>query len=108
MANTARNAVSLRDREAAYAGARVPPDAPFRASFSLSPLRAARLVSCPPFSPSRKAGPKVAAILSIVESCRRMRVPLKDYLLDVLPGLDRRKLSEVALLTPSRWAAARI
>jgi len=57
---------------------------------------------------SAKAGPKVAAILSIVESCRRMRVPLRDYLLDVLPGLDQRKLSEVALLTPSRWAAARI
>lgn len=57
---------------------------------------------------SAQAGPKVAAILSIVESCRRMRVPLKDYLLDVLPGLDRRKLSEVALFTPSRWAAARI
>jgi transposase len=57
---------------------------------------------------SAQAGPKVAAILSIVESCRRMRVPLKDYLLDVLPGLDRRKLSEVALLTPSRWAAARV
>jgi len=57
---------------------------------------------------SAKAGPKVAAILSIVESCRRMGVPSKDYLLDVLPGLDRRKLSEVALLTPSRWSAARI
>ena len=57
---------------------------------------------------SAKAGPKVAAILSIVESCRRMGVPLKDYLLDVLPGLDNRKLSEVALLTPSRWSAARI
>jgi hypothetical protein len=57
---------------------------------------------------SAQAGPKVAAILSIVESCRRMRVPLKDYLLDVLPGLDRRKLSEVVLLTPSRWAAARV
>src|SRR3954447_16392374 len=57
---------------------------------------------------SAKAGPKVAAILSIVESCRRMGVPLKDYLLDVLPGLDHRNLSEVALLTPSRWSAARI
>lgn len=56
---------------------------------------------------SAKAGPKVAAILSIVESCRRLGVPLKDYLLNVLPGLDRRKLSEVALLTPSHWAAAR-
>jgi transposase len=57
---------------------------------------------------SANAGPKVAAILSIVESCRRIGVPLKDYLLAVLPGLDRRKLSEVALLTPNRWAAARI
>jgi transposase len=54
---------------------------------------------------SAKAGPKVAAILSIVESCRRLRVPLKDYLLDVLPGLDRRKLPEIAQLTPSRWSA---
>jgi transposase len=57
---------------------------------------------------SAKAGPKVAAILSIVESCRRLRVALKDYLLAVLPGLDRRKLSDIAQLTPSRWAAARI
>ena len=55
---------------------------------------------------SAKAGPKVAAILSIVESCRRLRVALKEYLLDVPPGLDRRKLSEVAQLTPERWAAA--
>jgi transposase len=57
---------------------------------------------------SAKAGPKVAAILSTIESCRRLRVPAKDYLLDVLPGLDRRKLSEIAQLTPSRWSAARI
>ena len=57
---------------------------------------------------SAKAGPKVAAILSVVESCRRIRVPLKEYLLDILPGLDRRKVTEIAQLTPSRWAAARI
>src|SRR5947208_11569905 len=41
---------------------------------------------------SAKAGPKVAAILSIVESCRRMGVPLKGYLWVVLPGLERRKI----------------
>ena len=35
---------------------------------------------------SAKAGPKVAAILSMVESCRRLGVPVKDYLLAVLPG----------------------
>jgi hypothetical protein len=56
---------------------------------------------------SAKAGPKVAAILSVVESCRRVRVPLKKYLLEVLPGLDRRKVSEVARLTPANWSAAR-
>ncbi len=56
---------------------------------------------------SAKAGPKVAAILSIVASCRRLEVPVKDYLLAVLPGLDNRKLSEIAQLTPARWSAAR-
>src|SRR5208282_1973379 len=29
---------------------------------------------------SAQAGPKVAAILSIVESCRRMNVPVREYL----------------------------
>jgi transposase len=57
---------------------------------------------------SPKAGPKVAAILSVVESCRRLRLPVKDYLLAILPGLDSRRLSEVAQLTPSCWSAARI
>ena len=56
---------------------------------------------------SAKAGPKVAAILSVVESCRRLDVPAKEYLLDVLPGIDGRKLSEVAGLTPANWSAAR-
>jgi transposase-like protein len=54
---------------------------------------------------SAKAGPKVAAILSVVESCRRLELGVKDYLLAVLPGLDRRKLSEIAQLTPARWLA---
>src|SRR5437773_9362621 len=57
---------------------------------------------------SAKAGPKVAALFSIVESCRRLGVPVKDYMLDVLPGMDRRKLSEMAQLTPSRWSASHI
>ena len=56
---------------------------------------------------SVKAGPKVAAILSVVESCRRLGVPVKEYLAAVLPGLDRRKLSEVQSLTPARWSSAR-
>jgi transposase-like protein len=56
---------------------------------------------------SVKSGPKVAAILSIVESCRRLRVPVKEYLSDILPGLGRRMLSQVGDLTPARWSAAR-
>jgi transposase len=56
---------------------------------------------------SVKAGPKVSAILSVVESCRRIGAPVKEYLADVLPGLDRRTLSQIAGLTPARWMAAR-
>ena len=55
---------------------------------------------------SVKAGPKIAAILSIIESCRRLGVPVKEYLAAVLPGLHNRTLSQVANLTPARWAAA--
>ena len=56
---------------------------------------------------SAKAGPKVAAILSVVESCRRLGVPVKEYLLDVLPGMSRRSMAQVAELTPARWAQSR-
>jgi transposase len=55
---------------------------------------------------SAKSGPKVAAILSVVESCRRLQVPVKDYLLAVLPGMSGRKHSAVAPLTPARWKAS--
>jgi transposase len=56
---------------------------------------------------STQSGPKVAAMLSVVESCRRLRVPVKDYLLAVLPGMARRNLSDLIHLTPARWAASR-
>jgi transposase len=56
---------------------------------------------------SAQAGPRIAAILSVVESCRRIGVPVKDYLAAVLPGLNRRTLPEVSNLTPARWSAAR-
>jgi transposase len=56
---------------------------------------------------SANAGPKVAAILSVIESCRRLGVPVKEYLAAVLPGLHGRTMREVADLTPARWAATR-
>jgi hypothetical protein len=56
---------------------------------------------------STASGPKVAAILSVVESCRRLKLPVTDYLCAVLPGIHRRTLPAVANLTPARWAASR-
>ena len=56
---------------------------------------------------SENAGPKVAAILSIAETCRRLGLPLRDYLLAVLPGMADRKQSEVAKLTPACWKQSR-
>jgi transposase len=54
---------------------------------------------------SKEAGPRVAAILSIVETCRRLSLPVRDYLGSVLPGLADLLINRVAELTPSAWAA---
>ena len=56
---------------------------------------------------SVKAGPKIAAIASVVESCRRLGLPVVEYLMEILPGLADRPVSQVAQLTPAHWAAAR-
>ena len=56
---------------------------------------------------SVKAGPKIAAIASVVESCRRLGLPVVEYLREILPGLADRPVSQVAQLTPAHWAAAR-
>jgi transposase len=54
---------------------------------------------------SQQAGPRVAAILSIVESCRRLKIPVRDYLADILPGLANKSIQRVAEVTPAAWAA---
>jgi hypothetical protein len=46
---------------------------------------------------SRKVGRHIRAYV----------VPVREYLLDVLPGLDTRKLSDIARLTPGNWSAGR-
>jgi hypothetical protein len=56
---------------------------------------------------SEQAGPKVAAILSVIESCRRMKVPVRDYLASVLPGLANRSIRSIPELTPAAWARSR-
>jgi transposase len=53
---------------------------------------------------SPQAGPKVAAILSIVESCRRLKIPIRDYLASILPGLAAFPIHRITELTPAVWA----
>ena len=54
---------------------------------------------------SKEAGPKIAAIFSIVESCRKLGVPIRQYLADVLPGLTGRSIHALVQLTPAAYAA---
>lgn len=55
---------------------------------------------------SPEAGPKVAAIASIVETCRRLDINLRAYLRDVLPRLGQWPINRVGELTPTVWKAA--
>ena len=56
---------------------------------------------------SEQAGPKVAAILSVIESCRRLKLPVREYLASVLPGLASISIQRVGEYTPAAWAASR-
>jgi hypothetical protein len=53
---------------------------------------------------SAQAGPKIAAILSVVENCRRLKVPVRGYLTAVLPGLADVSIQRLPQLTPFAWA----
>lgn len=54
-----------------------------------------------------KAGPKIAAITSVLATCRRLGIHPREYLLAVLPKLGRTRTSEVHRLTPLAWLRAR-
>ena len=54
---------------------------------------------------SQQAGPKAAAILSVVETCRRRNIPVREYLTAVLPGLAETPIHRLPQLTPIAWAS---
>jgi len=54
-----------------------------------------------------QAGPKIAAIFSIVESCRRLGLPIREYLAAVLPGLANHPIKSLDQLTPAAYAASK-
>ena len=56
---------------------------------------------------SPQAGPKVAAIISMIETCRRMKIPVRAYLAAVLPGLADAALQRLPEFTPMAWLAGR-
>jgi len=52
-----------------------------------------------------QAGPKVAAIFPVVESCHRLKVPVRDYFSAILPGLADLPIRCLKDLTPTVWVA---
>jgi hypothetical protein len=54
-----------------------------------------------------KAGPKIAAILSVLATCQRLGIQAREYLLDVLPKLGETNTSQVKHMTPQAWLRAR-
>jgi hypothetical protein len=48
---------------------------------------------------------KIAALFSIVESYRKLGVPIRQYLTHVLPGLANRSIQSLGELTPAAYAA---
>ena len=51
---------------------------------------------------------RVAAILSIVETCGRLKIPVRDHLAGILPGLTNSSIQRLPELTPTAWAASNL
>ena len=58
-------------------------------------------MNAPIFLPKRNSALRS---LSIVETCRRLSLPVRDYLGSVLPGLADFPINRIAELTPTAWA----
>jgi transposase len=52
---------------------------------------------------SEQSGPRIAAIISVIESCRRLNIPVRHYLAHILPGLANAPLHSFADRTPAAW-----
>ena len=71
------------------------------AIFESSPIPSINHVSWSAHIGSEEAGPRVAAIVSVVETCRRLKIPIRDYLGSILPGLANFPINRIAELTPA-------
>ena len=59
------------------------------------------------FFGSDEAGAPAAVIFSIVETCRKLGINPREYLLDVLARLPSLSAAQARELTPAKWRAAR-
>lgn len=59
------------------------------------------------FIGNEASGEKTAILYTIIENCRREKIDPREYLEDVLTRLPDMKASEVAALTPAKWAKAK-
>ncbi len=50
----------------------------------------------------QNAGPPIAAILSVIDSCRRLGLNPRNYLAEVLPGLANKSIQSLSTLTPKQ------
>ena len=57
---------------------------------------------------SPQAGSEIAAILSVVDSCRQLELPVRDYLAAVLPGLAGAPVRHLAELAPVALATQKV
>ena len=55
---------------------------------------------------SQEAGPKITAILSVMETCKRLQINLRKYLNEVLPKLPSWPVNNVAALSPLNWKSS--
>ena len=56
---------------------------------------------------SEDAGVRIAAIMSVIATCKRLKIPVKEYLEEVLPQVANWPASKVVELSPMAWAAKR-
>jgi hypothetical protein len=63
-----------------------------------SKIEAAQSVALPSSALSK-------AILSVVESCRRLKLSVRGYLAAVLPGFADLQIRRLRELTPAAWVA---
>jgi transposase len=56
---------------------------------------------------SEEAGPRIAPIISVLETCKRLKINAREYLKDVLPQIANWNSTQIAELTPMAWLARR-